>query len=178
MKSQLMAVLLSLLALMFTGTALANGQALAVLQDRSGQTVGEVRLTDGPHGILVHVSAKGLPPGPKGIHIHQVGTCADGDKGFTASGAHLNPAGKKHGLMNPEGPDAGDLPNLMVHADGSVEVEMFTMLASLSGQGGRPALLDENGAAIVIHDNRDDHLAQPIGGAGARRYCGVVKSAQ
>ncbi|CAN1558657.1 SodC Cu/Zn superoxide dismutase [Burkholderiaceae bacterium] len=178
MKNTWMAVLPSLLALTFTASAQASNQAMAVLQDRAGQVVGEVRFTDGPHGILLHVSAKGLPAGPKGMHVHQVGTCADGDKGFVASGAHLNPSAKKHGLMNPEGPDAGDLPNLMVHADGSVEVELFTMLASLSGQGGRPALLDDNGAAIVIHENRDDHLAQPIGGAGARRYCGVVKPVQ
>ncbi|MEX1166844.1 MAG: superoxide dismutase family protein [Hydrogenophaga sp.] len=168
----------ALFALLCWGTAQASGQAVAPLQDRAGQAVGEVRLTEGPHGILIHVSAKGLPPGPKGIHIHQVGTCDDGDKGFVASGGHLNPTGKKHGLMNPEGPDAGDLPNLMVHADGSVEVEMFTMLASLTGQGGRAALLDANGAAIVIHENRDDHITQPIGGAGARRFCGVVKAVQ
>jgi superoxide dismutase, Cu-Zn family len=166
----------ALLAVACMGSAQATTQAVAVLQDRAGQTVGEVRLTEGPHGVLIHVSAKGLPPGPKGIHIHQVGTCDDGDKGFVASGAHLNPTGKKHGLMNPEGPDAGDLPNLMVHADGSVEVEMFTTLASLTGQGGRAAILDDNGAALVIHENRDDHITQPIGGAGARRYCGVVKA--
>ena len=175
MKTLLVALPLAL-GLAWTGPALANGQAMAVLQDRTGQTVGEVRITEGPHGLLIHVSAKGLPPGPKGIHIHQVGTCDDGDKGFVASGAHLNPQGKKHGFMNPEGPDAGDLPNLMVHADGWVEVEMFSMLASLKGQGGRGALLDDNGAAFVIHENRDDHLSQPIGGAGARRFCGVVKA--
>ncbi|MEY4978704.1 MAG: hypothetical protein RLZZ352_974 [Pseudomonadota bacterium] len=164
-----------LLAGLCIGTAAQAQTAQAVLQDRAGQTVGEVRLTESPHGVLIHVSAKGLPPGPKGIHIHQVGTCDDGDKGFVASGAHLNPSAKKHGLMNPDGPDAGDLPNLIVHADGSVEVEMFSMLVSLKGQGGRAALLDDNGAAFVVHENRDDHITQPIGGAGARRYCGVVK---
>ena len=43
------------------------------------------------------------------IHIHSVGTCEDPDKGFVASKGHLNPDDRKHGLMNPEGPDAGDL---------------------------------------------------------------------
>lgn len=176
MKDVRTAAVSAAIALLCSGAAHANGQAVAALQDRTGQTVGEVRFTEGPHGLLVYVSAKGLPPGPKGIHIHQVGTCADGDKGFVASGAHLNPSGKKHGLMNPEGPDAGDLPNLIVHADGSVEVELFTTLASLTGLGGRAALLDDNGAAVVIHENRDDHITQPIGGAGARRFCGVVKA--
>lgn len=60
----------ALLALLCFGPAHANGQAVAALQDRAGQSVGEVRLTEGPNGILIHVSAKGLPPGPKAIHIH------------------------------------------------------------------------------------------------------------
>lgn len=172
----LLATFATLLAMAGLGTAHATEQAVAELRDRAGALVGEVRLTESPHGVLIYLSAKGLPRGPKAIHVHQVGTCDDGDKGFVASGAHLNPQGKKHGLMNPEGPDAGDLPNLMVHADGSVEVELFSHLISLRGQGGRAALLDDNGAAFVIHENRDDHLTQPIGGAGARRYCGVVKA--
>ena len=117
-----------------------------------------------------------MPPGPKGVHIHSVGTCADTDKGFVASKGHLNPDGKKHGLLNAEGPDAGDLPNLFIHADGSVEAELYTPLASLTGKSGRAQILDEDGAALVIHENRDDHAAQPIGGAGARIFCGVIKA--
>jgi len=103
-----------------------------------------------------------------------VGTCEDGAQGFVASKGHLNPAAKPHGLMNPDGPDAGDLPNLFVHADGSVEAEFFTTLASLSGAGGRANILDADGAALVIHENRDDHASQPIGGAGGRFFCGVI----
>ena len=76
--------------------------------------------------------------------------------------------------MNPDGPDAGDLPNLFVHADGSVEAEFFTTLASLSGAGGRANILDADGAALVIHENRDDHSRQPNGGAGGRFFCGVI----
>ena len=44
------------------------------------------------------------------------GVCEPPD--FTSAGAHFNPAGKKHGRMNPEGPHAGDLPNLVVAAVG------------------------------------------------------------
>lgn len=165
----------ALLALFLIGTAQATDRASAEIIDRQGQVIGTATLTDGPHGMLVHVSAKGLPPGPKAIHIHSVGTCDDPAEGFVASKGHLNPHGKEHGLMNPAGPDAGDLPNLFVHADGTAEAEMFTMLASLNGQGNRPALLDEDGAALVIHENRDDHVTQPIGGAGARIACALVK---
>lgn len=171
----------SLVALALAGAlsstpALATERASAQIVDRQGATVGKATLTASPHGVLIHVSAKGLPPGPKAIHIHGVGTCDDGAAGFVASKGHLNPAAKPHGLMNPEGPDAGDLPNLFVHADGSVEAEFFTSLASLGGAGERPAILDADGAALVIHENRDDHASQPIGGAGPRHFCGVIRS--
>jgi len=166
----------SLIALGAAGIAQASDRASAEIIDRQGHIVGSATLTDGPHGMLIHVSARGLPPGPKAIHIHTVGTCEDPVEGFVASKGHLNPHAKEHGLMNPEGPDTGDLPNLFVHPDGTIEVEMFTMLASLKGTGDRPALLDEDGTALVIHENRDDHMSQPIGGAGARIACGVVVS--
>ena len=167
---------LSLLALGIVGAAHAADRATAEVTDRQGKVVATATLTEGPHGTLIHISGRGLPPGPKGIHIHSVGTCEDRDQGFVASKGHLNPQSKEHGFMNPAGPDAGDLPNLFVHADGTVEVEMFTVLASLSGKGKRAALLDSDGAALVIHTNRDDHATQPIGGAGARIACGVVKA--
>ncbi len=164
----------ALLTATLASPAFAAERASARIVDRQGATVGTASLVEGPHGVLIHVVAKGLPPGPKAIHIHSVGSCEDGAQGFVASKGHLNPAAKPHGLMNPAGPDAGDLPNLFVHADGSVEAELFTALASLSGAGGRANILDADGAALVIHENRDDHASQPIGGAGGRFFCGVI----
>lgn len=148
--------------------------ATASFIDRDSESVGTAILTESPHGVLINLDLYGLPPGPKAIHIHSVGTCDDPGDGFVASKGHLNPEGKEHGLMNPAGPDNGDLPNLIVLEDGSVEVEMFTPYASISGAEGRAALLDEDGAAFVIHINRDDHITQPIGGAGSRIACGVI----
>jgi superoxide dismutase, Cu-Zn family len=169
---------LSTLALLglAAGAAQAADQATAEFVDREGNAVGTAVLTEGPHGILIYLDLHGLPPGPKAIHIHSVGTCEDPEEGFVASKGHLNPDGKEHGLMNPAGPDAGDLPNLIVRDDGTVQVEMFTMLASLDGKEGRGNVLDEDGAAFVIHQNRDDHITQPIGGAGPRIACGVIKA--
>lgn len=151
-------------------------QAKAEFVDREGNNVGTATLTESPHGVLIYLDLKGLPPAPKAIHIHSVGTCDDPEAGFVASTGHLNPDGKKHGLMNPEGPDGGDLPNLIVREDGTVQVEMFTSLASLTGAGGRAKILDDDTAAFVIHQNRDDHITQPIGGAGPRIACGVIKA--
>ena len=151
-------------------------EATAEFIDKESKPVGSAMLTEGPNGVAIFLDLNGLPPGPKAIHIHTVGTCEDPEAGFVASKGHLNPDGKEHGLMNPKGPDAGDLPNLVVLDDGSVQVEMFTPLASLGGAEGRATMLDEDGAALVIHINRDDHITQPIGGAGPRIACGVVKA--
>ena len=78
-----------------------------------------------------------------------------------------------HGLRNPDGPDSGDLPNLYAAADGSAKAEFFTTLVSVAG-GDVPALLDADGSAVIIHEQPDDHLTQPIGGAGGRIACGVI----
>lgn len=152
------------------------GEATASFIDKESKPVGTATLTEGPNGVLIYLDLNGLPPGPKAIHIHSVGTCEDPAEGFVASKGHLNPDGKEHGLMNPAGPDAGDLPNLIVLDDGTVKVEMFSPYASLSGAGDRAKILDEDGAALVIHINRDDHITQPIGGAGPRIACGVIKA--
>jgi len=161
------------------GTAQADDhmQASASFIDRDGNDVGSASLIEGPNGVLIDLDLYDMPPGRRAIHIHRTGTCADPDEGFVASGSHLNPDGKQHGLMNPEGPDNGDLPNIIVREDGTVKVELFTNLASLQGAGERAAMLDEDGAAFVIHQERDDHITQPIGGAGPRIACGVIQPA-
>jgi Cu-Zn family superoxide dismutase len=161
------------------GLAVANDpmQATASFIDREGNAVGTATLVEGPHGILIDLDLHDMPVGRRAIHIHRTGTCEDPDEGFVASGGHLNPGGKEHGLMNPNGPDNGDLPNIIVREDGTVQVELFTMLASLHGAGQRAAIFDEDGAAFVIHQNRDDHMTQPIGGAGPRIACGVIEPA-
>ena len=97
-------------------------------------------------------------PGPHGIHLHAAGSCTPD---FKAAPGYINPDGVPHGLRNPEGPDHGDLPNLYATADGSARAEFFTVLVSVAG-GEMPALLDEDGSAVIIHEKPDDHLNQPI----------------
>lgn len=170
-------ILFPVLSVLLASTVLAEERpdAIAELIGQQGQPIGKVDLFSAPGGTLLRLELEGLPSGPKAIHIHGTGTCADHDHGFQASGGHLNPDGKKHGLMNPEGPDAGDLTNFYVHDNGYAWAEIFTSLSSLDGSVGA-RMLDDEGAAIVIHENPDDHYSQPIGGAGARVACGVIRS--
>ncbi len=151
-------------------------RALAEIVDRDGATVGQAEFIQGASGTLIRITLDGLPPGPKAVHIHGVGSCDDHCDGFMASGGHLNPDDRAHGLLNPDGPDAGDLPNFHVHESGHAWAEFHTTAASLDGSFGA-TILDEDGAALVIHENPDDHFSQPIGGAGARIACGVIQAA-
>ena len=117
------------------------------------------------------VDVAGLPPGGHGIHLHAVGSCTPN---FKAATGHINPGKVKHGLRNPEGTGQRRiLPNLYAAADGSARAEFFTTRVSVTG-GAMPALLDEDGSAVIIHENPDDHMAQPIGGSGGRIGCGII----
>jgi Cu-Zn family superoxide dismutase len=75
-------------------------------------------------------------------------------------------------MLNPDGPDEGDLPNIMVNQDGSAQAEVSSLAVRILGQNG---LKDSDGSALVIHAGEDDHTSQPIGNAGARVACAVLK---
>ena len=152
-------------------------EATASLINRDREVIGTARFQQGPIGVLITVEMDGLPEsatGWHGSHLHSIGDCSNED--FTSSGGHINVDNKAHGLLNPDGPDNADMPNVYVHSDGTARAQIFTSLVSLNGEYGRPALFDENGSAIVFHDNPDDHVTQPIGGAGARHVCGVIEA--
>lgn len=152
----------------------APATASAKLAGPSGADLGVVSFTEAPKGVLLKVEAKGLTPGWHGLHFHEKGDCSKAD--FTSAGGHVHGMDKAvHGLLNAQANEHGDLPNLFVGADGKGSAELFTTLVSLKGAGDRAALLDGDGSAVVIHANPDDHMTQPIGGAGARVACGVVK---
>lgn len=141
----------------------------AALKGAGGADAGSVTLTAAPTGVLLRIEVKGLTPGWHGVHLHEKGDCSAAD--FTSAGAHMNhaTAKKPHGLLNPQGPDFGDLPNIHVGADGTGKAELFTSLTTMA------AMTDADGSAVVVHANADDHTAQPIGGAGGRVGCAVVK---
>lgn len=145
----------------------------ATLIDSAGQRVGRAALTQGPTGLLIRIEADGLTPGWHGVHIHATGEC---EAPFTSAGGHINHGEPKdpHGLLNAQGPDDGDLPNIHADAEGRVRAEIFTTRARIARDGPGQWLWDADGSALVIHANMDDHSTQPIGGAGARVACGIM----
>jgi Cu-Zn family superoxide dismutase len=151
--------------------------ATAALRTADGSDAGTVTAYHGPMGVLLKVEGKGWPEGWHGVHLHAVGTCEG--PGFTSAGAHVNHADadkRPHGLLNADGgPDLGDLQNVYAHADGTANAEVYLATAGLNLQ---PAtLMDGDGLSFLVHANRDDHVSQPIGGAGDRIACGVFQAA-
>src|SRR5215472_17990183 len=142
-------------------TGLASAQAnpearTSNLKGANGQVIGQVTLAAAPNGVILRVEAKGLAPGWHGMHFHEKADCST--PGFKTAGGHIHAKTPVvHGMLNADFNDAGDLPNLYVNADGSATVELYSTLVTLNGSAARPALLDANGSALVIHANPDDY---------------------
>jgi len=149
-----------------------QGGAPMPLINSAGQTTGYVRAWQTTGGVTFRIDASGLPHGIHGIHVHSVGRCDPPD--FASAGPHWNPLGRKHGLANPMGPHAGDLPNVTVAANGVLGDTVTLSGASLTATG-PGALLDADGAALVIHAAADDNLTDPSGNSGARIACAVIR---
>jgi len=151
-------------------------KAFSQIVNNDGKVIGEALYTQGAEGVLIEINAEGLPAGKHGMHFHEVGTCEDHDH-FKMAKGHIMPTGRPHGYLNKEGgPHEGNLPNLIVHKDGTVHVELYSELVSVYGHDSKPALLDDDGSVLMIHINEDDHDTQPIGGSGARIACGIVEA--
>lgn len=168
--------LLAGLLLLFGNFALAGekggaASAEAVIKDPGGKTVGTSVLTQTAQGVAMVVEVSQLPPGSHGIHVHAAGKCDPPD--FKTAGGHFNPHAKKHGLKNPEGAHAGDLPNLVVGADGTGKLSATLAGATLE-QGNPASLLNPNGSSIILHAKADDEATDPAGNSGDRIACGII----
>lgn len=125
-----------------------------------------------PGGTMVCINVTGLPPyrpgtenkppiGPHGFHIHENGSCEEGDPGnpFTGAGGHWNPTNQPHGNH------AGDFPVIFSN-NGMAQMCFFTNKFSVS---------DVIGKAVIIHESPDDYRSQPAGDAGRRLACGIIQ---
>jgi Cu-Zn family superoxide dismutase len=156
----------------------------ATLVNADNQEVGEV-VFKGQGGqvtrVEVRVRASALPNlgDFHGFHIHTTGACV---APFTTAGGHWNPTAASHGAHT------GDMPSLLVHADGKAHAEFDTDRFPAS------ALLDADGSAVILHTGRDNFANIPAtyssggvpgpnattlatGDAGTRYACGVVVAA-
>ena len=147
--------------------------ASASIINAKGDEIGTADLFQGSGGVLIHVKVSGLTPGKRGLHLHSHGVC-DTDAGFKTADGHVGKMEGGHGLSNANGPEAGDIPNIFIGTDGIGEMEAFSTFISLAG--GDENLLDANGSTLIIHESADDHVTQPIGGAGARIACGIIEA--
>jgi Cu-Zn family superoxide dismutase len=145
--------------------------ATATVRNASGTSLGVLRLESVAGGVRLSGQLTGLTPGAHGIHLHAVGSCDA--PGFTSAGAHFNPRSTKHGLVNPEGPHAGDMPAIAADANGRAVVDHTTALVTLGS--GANSVFDADGTAVVVHAATDDQRTDPSGNSGARIGCGVVE---
>ena len=167
----------------------AGGQAFATaeLVNPEGESRGMAEFAEADGGTLVTVEATDMEPGFHGLHIHGTGLCEPdsesptqpGERGaFLSAGGHLAGPGGEAG--HPE--HAGDLPTLYVTEDGTARI------VTLTDRLDRDLLLDEDGSAVMVHENSDnlaniperyapegaDEETRNAGDGGSRAACGVV----
>ena len=147
------------------------------LKNAKGESVGTATLKPKGSGVVIQVNFRNLPPGEHALHIHQNPKCeadpAAPQDAFKLAGPHFNPEARKHGLMNPAGPHAGDLPNFVVSAKGTVRTTVEAPRMTLA-EAGANSVYANGGTALVIHEKADDMKTDPAGNAGPRIACGVI----
>jgi superoxide dismutase, Cu-Zn family len=156
------------------GAASAMATINAISTTGVGARLGTVTFADTAGGLLITPKLSGLPPGGHGFHIHEMGNCGPGTNegkpaaGFAAAG-HYDPGHtKKHlGPFSTVG-HRGDLPVLVVDAQGNAAQPVTAPHLKVSAIRGR---------SIMIHAGGDDYSdsPKPLGGGGARIACGIIQ---
>ncbi len=138
--------------------------------DGVGDIIGIVQFRDSPYGLMIVPNLHSMDPGPHALHIHEYPDCgpsADGNPAG-AAGSHYDPLGSGvHAGPYREG-HLGDLPNLIVEADGTARISTLSP---------RPRLADIKDRALMIHagaDNYELYAEHEHGTGGPRMYCGVI----
>jgi len=157
-----------------TDAAADSKSAQALIRNVQGDVVGVAKFSEEDGSTFVKVSVNSLPAGFHGFHVHAVGQCA---APFLTAGGHFDGAGGRT-----HGQHAGDLPVLLVNADGTGEARFKTDAFDVA------ELFDADGSALIVHANPDnyanipsryaatpDALTLATGDAGGRIACGVIE---
>jgi Cu-Zn family superoxide dismutase len=133
------------------------------------QLSGKATFTEVSGGVKVTVQVAGAPPGQVATHVHETGDCSAPDA--KSAGSHFNPAQKPHALPPTSERHLGDLGNIDVKPDGTGVTEIVVTGANL--RDGDPNSF--MGRSIIVHDKKDDG-GQPVGNAGGRIGCAVIRT--
>jgi len=151
------------------------------LSNPDGEIVAVASVTENADGVTIRIESttdSGLVPGEHGVHIHEVGACdASGDEPYKSSGGHFNPTGHEHGAADEESSHAGDLGNLMVADDGTIDFEITSSYVTLDPDADN-SLAGPQGSSLIIHSGEDDLMTQPSGDSGSREACGIIVRSQ
>jgi Cu-Zn family superoxide dismutase len=158
-------------------------EAKAILRDANGVRVGTVNFDGDGEGTTVKISLNGVTAGLDGfhgLHIHANDGKAPCDPtgAFTNVGAHWNPTDAIHGHHH------GDLPSILIQADGTGTARVVT---------GRFEPRELDGRAVILHAGPDNFANVPdrystgtppvagpdvatkgTGDSGGRMACGII----
>ena len=158
----------------------ANPRTVAMVKLRSAEGGTPQPNPQSPVEGLIHFSelrgitsvngtVTGLKPNaPHGFHVHEKGDCSTPD--FSSAGGHFNPTNQPHGAHGSGLHHLGDMPQLMADASGTAKVSFNSQTLKLRGVN---SII---GKSVIVHRDPDDVNHQPVGNAGPRLACGVVKA--
>jgi Cu-Zn family superoxide dismutase len=149
--------------------------ARAEFRNPGNKVIGEATLLQSNKGVLIKATFTKLPAGKHALHVHETGSCEAPE--FKSAGGHFNPENAEHGLTDPKGPHAGDMPNFTAARNGETVVEVFNERVTLA-EGAGNSLLKPQGTALVVHAGTDDYKTDPAGDAGKRIACAVIEATQ